>query len=124
VADGHKLVQWNLDSGFAWTEKAYERLLDQTLQAHVEHGFNVVSTRITGPCPRCDGPLDDRQVHTAIAVLGGNDRGPGAAPADDAGRLPVDVTCDCRITHPSAPAGTTGCGVSFRIELTHQTDGS
>ncbi|MDQ3152790.1 MAG: plasmid pRiA4b ORF-3 family protein [Actinomycetota bacterium] len=30
---------------------------------------------------------------------------------------PVDIGCGCGTTHPGAPADTTGCGVSFRVEL-------
>jgi hypothetical protein len=38
--------------------------------------------------------------------------------------FPVDVLCGCGDSHPSASAGTTGCGASFRVELRSELAGA
>ena len=112
-------------TGYSWTEKAFAMLERGDLQGEAASRDGVVSSRLRGPCPRCRHVLDDRQTHTALAGLtGGQSRWPGGAgpgqPGDsEAGPafFPVDVSCGCGDSHPGAPAGTAGCGVSFRVEL-------
>jgi len=118
---------------YSWTEKAFDMLKCDDLQAEVVSLDGVVRSQVQGPCPRCRHPIDDRQTHTAVTgLMGGQSRGPGRAGPDQRGDsetglvfFPVDVSCGCGDSHPGAPAGTTGCGVSFRVELPLQpADGS
>ncbi|MBM2621809.1 hypothetical protein JIG36_40525 [Actinoplanes sp. LDG1-06] len=119
MADGeHMNVQWRALSDFEWTEKAFHRLTAKKLSYEVSVAGDVISTRVWGPCPRCDGPIDDRQVHTATVIIGPGDRGSETDPTAAPLRIPVDVTCGCGTGHPGAAEGVTGCGVSFRVELT------
>jgi len=118
---------------YSWTEKAFEMLECNDLQGEVVVSRDgIVSSRVWGPCPRCRHALDDRRTHTAVTnLMGGEWRGPGGAGpgqpgSEDAGLafFPVDVSCGCGDGHAGAPAGTTGCGVSFRVELRLQPAGS
>jgi hypothetical protein len=115
---------------YSWTEKAFGMLECNELQGEVVVSPDgVVRSRVWGPCPRCQHVLDDRQTHTAVTnLMGGEWRGPGGAgPGQlvegDTGMrfFPVDVSCGCGDSHSGAPAGTTGCGVSFRVELPVQS---
>jgi hypothetical protein len=116
---------------YSWTEKAFSMLERGDLQGEAASRDEVVSSRVQGPCPRCWHALDDRQTHTALTgLMGGQSRRAGGAdpgePGDSEAGLvffPVDVSCGCGDSHPGAPAGTTGCGVSFRVELPLQPDG-
>ena len=118
---------------YSWTEKAFEMLEQNNLQGEVVISRDgIVSSRVRGPCPRCRHVLDDRQTHTAITnLMGGEWRGPGGAgPGQRRDKdtspvfFPVDVSCGCGDSHSGAPAGTTGCGVSFRVELPVQPAGT
>lgn len=116
---------------YSWTEKAFGMLECGDLQGEAASRDGVVSSRVQGPCPRCRHALDDRQTHTALTgLMGWQQRGPdGAGPGQpgdsEAGLvfLPVDVSCGCGGSHPGTPAGTAGCGVSFRVELPLQAAG-
>ena len=111
---------------YSWTEKAFEMLECSDLQGEVVISRNgVVRSRVWGPCPRCRHVLDDRQTHTAVTnLMGGETRRPSTAGTGQPGGedtglpfFPVDVSCGCGDPHFGAPANTTGCGVSFRVEL-------
>jgi hypothetical protein len=111
-------------SDFSWTEKAFEMLQSGTLHGEVLSRHDIVSSRVWGNCPRCGHPLDDQQTHTAVTNLMSRTRGrrkakPSEGLGEDAGvrYFDVDVSCGCEKTHDDAPAGRTGCGVSFRVEL-------
>lgn len=114
---------------YAWTEKAFEMLEHDELQGEVISGDGIIRSRVSGPCPRCRHNLDDRQMHTAVTNLMGAERrglwGDRKAAGGDAAAepsfFPIDVSCDCTGNHPGAPAGKTGCGTSFRVELPLQT---
>jgi hypothetical protein len=104
-------------AAYEWTERAYQLLVDGQLHGRAFATGAVLSSHVWGPCPRCEHPLDDRQVHTA--VVSGVGRWPGGP--DQTGEVPsaleVDVACGCGYPHPRAPQGVAGCGVSFRVEL-------
>jgi hypothetical protein len=110
---------------YSWTETAFEMLERHDLHGEVVSCDGIVRSRVWGPCPRCRHSLDDRQTHTAVTnLMGGEERGLGGAGLSqpDAGGtglsfFPVDVSCGCSDSHPGAPAGKAGCGVSFRVEL-------
>jgi hypothetical protein len=109
---------------YSWTEKAFDMLERNDLQGEVVSHDGIVRSRVWGQCPRCPHTLDDRQTHTALANLMGGEwhgrsaAGPGQSGADTGLRFfPVDVSCGCGNRHFGAPAGKTGCGVSFRVEL-------
>lgn len=110
---------------FAWTEKAFGMLQHGELHGNVIATHGIVQSRVWGPCPRCQHQLDDRQVLTAVTNLpGGQWRGRGgtATTQSDTDTVEpkfydIDVSCGCGDSHPEAPAGMTGCGVSFRVEL-------
>ena len=117
---------------YSWTEKAFEMLERGSLHGQVVSRDKVISSRVWGPCPRCGHVLDDSQTLTAVTNLmyrewrtTGDTSGeqPGG---EDTGQqfFPVDVSCGCGDSHPGAPPGTTGCGVSFRVELPLQVTGS
>jgi hypothetical protein len=117
VTDEHADVPWRPLSDFDWTKRAFERLIDHRLRFDLGTRDDVVSTRVWGPCPRCEGPIDDRQVRSAVALIGtGRGQDPTFTPGPE--RIPVDITCGCGRVHPGAAEGITGCGVSFRVELT------
>jgi hypothetical protein len=112
---------------YAWTEKAFGMLESGGLRGEVVSRDGVIRSRVWGPCPRCQGcghEIDDRQTLTAVANLMGREwrvarRGHGQDDGGEAGPVfvPVDVSCGCGKTHPGGPADSTGCGVSFRVEL-------
>ncbi|MBB5874128.1 hypothetical protein F4553_007562 [Allocatelliglobosispora scoriae] len=111
--------QYDESAAYRWTERAYELLSSGDLQGRAFAADGVLSSHVWGPCPRCGHQLDDRQVHTALVD---ELRWPGRRPATKGTpppiQLPVDIACGCTHTHPHAPGDTTGCGVSFRVELT------
>jgi hypothetical protein len=111
---------------YAWTESAFELLERDELHAEVVSRDGVTRSRVWGPCPRCRHGLDDRQTHTAVTNLMSTQwRGRSTAATSESGAgggdadavfFPVDVSCGCGQAHAGAPPGTTGCGVSFRVE--------
>lgn len=118
TAPEHDNVEWKRLADFAWTEQAFEELKGGQLRADVIISDGVVSTRVWGACPRCDGFLDDRQVHTAVTnMLNGGARGLDVIAEQAPALVPVDVSCGCGEVHAGAADGVTGCGVSFRVEL-------
>ncbi|MDT0544507.1 hypothetical protein [Streptomyces lonegramiae] len=114
---------WERSSDFIWTGKAYDLLEQDLLHAEISFAGGVLSSRVWGSCPRCAGPLDDRQVLTAISDFIASR---GTAAEESSGGEPalvaVDVTCHCGVLHPNAPEGSLGCGVSFRVELEAESD--
>jgi hypothetical protein len=93
------------------------------LLGEVVSARGIIRSRVWGLCPRCGHSLDDRQVLTAVANLPSDawryapsPTGSGTESAVRAFRE-VDVSCGCGTSHPGAPEKTTGCGVSFRVEL-------
>ena len=112
---------------YAWTESAFELLEQDELHAEVVSRDGITRSRVWGACPRCRHALDDRQTHTAVTNLMSTQwrsrtsatiSEPGAEDGgSDAVFFPVDVSCGCGQGHSGAPPGTTGCGVSFRVEL-------
>lgn len=116
---------------YSWTEKAYDMLERGELHGEVISREGIVRSRVWGPCPRCGHELDDRQTHTAVTSimgavrLGRDGAGRGQACDGETGSpFDVDVSCGCGDAHSGAPAGKTGCGVSFRAELPLQSAGS
>jgi hypothetical protein len=114
---------------YQWTEKAFGMLESGALHGEVVSRDGVVRSRVWGSCPRCQEcghELDDRQTLTAVTNLMGRDwlttRGPGSDSGGEASPVfvPVDVSCGCGKNHGGGPAGSTGCGVSFRVELPMQ----
>jgi hypothetical protein len=111
---------YRVSSEFLWTRTAYEQLLeDRDLHGEVISRDGVMASHVWGQCPRCRHSLDDRQPLTVLTSLMGVRRtdSPESTEAADAGFAQVDVSCGCGVTHPGAPADTTGCGTSFRVEL-------
>jgi len=105
---------------YEWTEKAFAMLENGDLHGEVASRGRVIGSRVWGSCPRCSHALDDRQTLTAVtSLMSAEWRGPGGRGGENAGPefFSVDVSCGCGESHPGAPAGVTGCGVSFRVEL-------
>jgi hypothetical protein len=111
---------------YQWTEKAFGMLESGSLHGEVVSRDGVVRSRVWGSCPRCEEcghELDDRQTLTAVTNLMGRDwlttRGQDQGSGVEASPVfvPVDVSCGCGKSHAGGPAGSTGCGVSFRVEL-------
>ncbi|MFI8237804.1 hypothetical protein ACIF83_11200 [Streptomyces sp. NPDC085866] len=110
---------WLATSEFTWTDRAYDLLEQKLLQAEVKVvDGGVLTTWVWGCCPRCSGQLHDVQDHTAVGDFTGSRGGPGVAGgALEPAFVRVDVTCGCGVAHANAPENTTGCGVTFRVEL-------
>lgn len=104
-------------TAFVWTERAFEFLQTGTLHAEIRQprpGVHVA--HVWGQCPRCGHHIDDWQPLSAVTGLAGS-RGSASAARKPTNVEPIDIGCGCGITHSGAPVETTGCGVSFRIEL-------
>ncbi len=119
---------------YAWTETAFSMLEGGALHGEVVSRDGVIRSRVWGKCPRCaecGHEIDDRQTLTAVTNLMGREwrlaiRDHGQASGGKTGPvfIPVDVSCGCGKAHPGGPAGSTGCGVSFRVELPLQQAGA
>ena len=118
---------------YAWTEKAFSMLESGALQGEVVSRDGVVRSRVWGTCPRCQEcghQIDDRQTLTAVTNLMGRDmaREPRVARAGSEDSWPRSLSrWMCRVAAegpiPGGPTGSTGCGVSFRVELpVHRAD--
>jgi len=104
-------------TAFVWTERAFAQLETGTLRAEIQQWRPGVRwAHVWGDCPRCGHHIDDWQPLSAVTGLVGGRRS-DSAEHDTVDVEPVDISCRCGTTHPNAPAATTGCGVSFRIEL-------
>jgi hypothetical protein len=104
-------------TAFAWTEHAFALLGTGKLHAEIQQSrAGVRVAHVWGLCPRCGHHLDDWQTLSAVTGLIGTRR-PDSAAHTSAAVEPIDVDCGCGMTHPDAPPDTTGCGVSFRVEL-------
>lgn len=102
---------------FMWTERAFEFLQTGRLRAEIRQARpGVTSSHVWGQCPRCGHLLDDWQPLSAVTGLTGSRR-PDSAARGTADVEAVDISCGCGTVHPGGPTGTTGCGVSFRIEF-------
>jgi hypothetical protein len=114
---------------FSWTERAFQMLIAGELHGELTVRDAVLTSRVWGPCPRCQDHLDDRQTHTAITnIRAARDHSARAVTtrgpvADEPVFAPVDVTCACTTTHAGAPPRRRGCGTSFRVELPLPTTG-
>ncbi|CAM5324868.1 hypothetical protein GCM10010390_91080 [Streptomyces mordarskii] len=118
----HQDEPWEERSAFHWTDRAYSLLEQGLLNADVQVVDGVLSTRVQGICPRCNGVLDDRQVHTAVTdLMVGVHRSTAVPGISGPAVVTIDVTCGCGMAHGAAPEGRTGCGVSFRVELEANT---
>jgi hypothetical protein len=108
--------QYEKTTAFRWTEQAFTLLGTGKLHAEIHQprpGVRV--SHVWGQCPRCGHHLDDWQTLSAVTGLIGARRPDSTA--HDTAVEPIDVGCGCGMTHPGTPPETTGCGVSFRIEL-------
>lgn len=115
--------RYEKSTAFVWTERAFDLLETGKLKAEIqERRPGVRWSHVWGQCPRCGHRIDDWQPLSAVTGLVGGRR-PDSAARDTADVEPVDIGCGCGTTHPGAPADTTGCGVSFRIELEPVPDG-
>ncbi|KUJ65766.1 hypothetical protein ACZ90_43475 [Streptomyces albus subsp. albus] len=119
AAPDHRTAEaWESTSEFTWTDKAYDLLEHNLLRAEANVIDGVLTTKVWGCCPRCSGQLHDVQVPTVVGDFTGTRGGQGEAHAAlESPVVIVDVTCGCGVPHRNAPEGTTGCGVSFRVEL-------
>ena len=105
-------------AAFAWTLRAFEFLETGKLRAEIqEHRPGVRSSHVWGQCPRRGHRIDDWQPLSAVTGLVGRRRSGLAERDANVDVELVDVSCGCGTTHPGAPAGITGCGVSFRVEF-------
>ncbi|MGA5704178.1 hypothetical protein [Peterkaempfera bronchialis] len=100
---------------YRWTDRAYDLLEAQELTVKPHNEDTAPCFVVSGRCPRCDHHLVDRQVTVALTGMAGASRGSNGDPQE---AVVLDVTCGCGTAHQDAPTGVTGCGVSFRIELT------
>jgi len=104
-------------TAFVWTERAFVLLETGKLRAEIqERRPGVRWSHVWGECPRCGHRIDDWQPLSALTGLAGGRR-PDSAAREAGDVEPVDIGCGCGTTHPGAPDDTTGCGVSFRVEL-------
>ncbi|WFB05820.1 hypothetical protein LRS74_01380 [Streptomyces sp. LX-29] len=119
AAPDHNTAEpWEPTSEFTWTDRAYDLLEQNLLHAQVDVVDGVLTTKVWGRCPRCAGQLHDVQVPTAVGDFAGTRGGGGWGSAvPEPPVVIVDVTCGCGVPHLDAPEGTTGCGVTFRVEL-------
>jgi hypothetical protein len=109
--------RYDKTTAFRWTEHAFALVQTGKLHAEIQQPHpGVRVSHVWGQCPRCGHHLDDKQTLSAVTGLLGVRR-PDSTTHDTADVEPIDVGCGCGTTHPGAPPDTTGCGVSFRIEL-------
>lgn len=115
--DPDEKTAYEKTAAFVWTERAFELLEAGALQAEIqERRLGGRWSHVWGKCPRCGHAIDDWQPLSAVTGLVAGRRRDSAA-RDVIDVELVDIGCGCGTTHPGAPAGTTGCGVSFRVEL-------
>lgn len=104
-------------TAFVWTERAFEFLQTGRLRAEIQQPRRGVKvSHVWGRCPRCEHHVDDWQPLSAVTGQIGSRR-PDSTARGTTDVEAVDVGCGCGTVHPGAPAGTSGCGVSFRIEF-------
>jgi hypothetical protein len=116
-ASGDSGQRYEKTTAFVWTERAFEFLQIGRLRAEIQQSHpGVEASHVWGQCPRCGHHVDDWQPLSAVTGLIGSRR-PNSAVRDTTDIETVDVGCGCGTVHPGAPADTTGCGVSFRIEF-------
>ncbi len=109
-------------SDYSWTEIAFEQLEVGVLRGEIQAKNNVAWSRVWGPCPKCQHPLNDEQTLTAITGL--SRPGTRGTKEDIPDHMAVDITCVCDERHVGAPEGVSGCGVSFRVDLPVRPFGS
>ncbi|MBT2482966.1 hypothetical protein [Streptomyces sp. ISL-94] len=106
---------YRITNAYEWTERAF-RLLEAEQLTVTEHGAPAAAGFVvSGPCPRCEHHIVDRRAFVALTGMGGGGRDGGT---DATEAVVLDVSCGCGTAHQDAPEGVTGCGASFRIELT------
>lgn len=120
-------VDYEDNADYRWTEKAHELLEKHDLDGYFLETDGVRSAHVWGTCPRCGHSLDDRPTLTTVVTtlragpglwdrLAGLLPGHSASPGPDLS-VEVDVVCGCGHSHAGAPDKTSGCGVSFRLEV-------
>ncbi|KAB1988308.1 hypothetical protein [Streptomyces triticiradicis] len=107
-------LDYLLTTDFRWTQRAFDLLQEELLTVDPHEAGGAPCFVISGPCPRCEHHMTDRQVTTALAGLAGPDRGAEGRPSAE---VLLDVTCGCVGEHGNAPEGKVGCGASFRIAV-------
>lgn len=109
-----------------WTDLMYQALSDESVKLVFETRDSVESINISGPCPRCGGPIRFDQILTAANTDTAGFRPAGQSAAvttnKDATLSPTMTFiayCTCDGPHGGRPANVTaGCGAAFRIEVT------
>jgi hypothetical protein len=114
-------VPWENTADPEWARRAMDLFRARRLQVAAFDTAGVVSAQAWGTCPRCGDDLNVQPTLTAPVPEG---RGLWAAlkgrgtPARQGIPDSVEVGCGCEHTHPGAPDGVKGCGVSFRLPTT------
>jgi hypothetical protein len=116
-------LRWATTDAFdyAWTEKAYDLLVERKITAVVMRAGVVETSVVNGPCPRCEHVFSASKVRTAVTDWEGtlgesaDERDPGAAEF-----VEVDLWCECDDEHPGRPDGRTGCGAAYRVPATRE----
>jgi hypothetical protein len=107
---------------YRWTSEAYEALIKGLMEASLTRQSDILTARVTGPCPRCRHEVNVSQVLDAVTGERSeaidkflDSAGVGAAETE---YVTVPAACQCGEPHEGRPEGkTTGCGINFLVDI-------
>lgn len=107
---------------YRWTSEAYEALVNGSMEASLTRQSDILTARVTGPCPRCLHEVNVSQVLDAVTGERSEpiDKFLGSAvlQADETEYVTVPAACQCGEPHEGRPEGkTTGCGINFLVDI-------
>lgn len=106
-------------TAYKWTDKAYDLLTDGQLRVDVIPAGDIRVIVARGPCPRCGDDVAFTMETSAAVPVPIGPLGKGGETTFDQYET-IDVACRCEGVHPGRPAGATGCGIAFRVEIERQ----
>ena len=104
---------------YRWTTEAYEALVTGVMTAGLTRQSDILTARVSGPCPRCRHEVNVTQVLDAVTGERSEPIGKtGDSDDAEAEFLTVTAACRCGGTHEGRPEGrTAGCGINFLVDM-------